>query len=958
MEIDIANLGERWWEDESVHRVGCLEHTAGFLPLDKSRVINLTGKWKFHWSSQVEGRATSFDSSDWDDIEVPSHWELQGYGVPVYSNVIYPHPKDPPCIGDDNPVGTYQRTFVVPEDWNELDVILRFEGVESAAYVWLNDKFVGYFQDSKTNADFLLKEVKAGENTLTVQVFKWCDGSYLEDQDFWRLGGMFRDVKLIARPQARVQDFSWFTSLSESQSQAHFELTLNSAGEGEFIVAAELLDESKVVWESSLELFDSNTLNGTLSEPKLWSAEIPHLYTLRISTQDEVIEQRVGFREIKIKDQQLWLNGTSIKLRGVNRHEFDDQRGRAVTEEGMLKDIEMMKRANVNTVRTAHYPNCQRWYELCDEHGLYVIDEANIESHGMGYEEESLGHPESWQMAHVERVVSMVHRDKNHACVIMWSLGNEAGPGKNFEAAAAKVRELDSSRPIHYERYNEIADIESCMYPSVEWLIEQGKKTDPKPFFMCEYAHAMGTAMGNLQEYWDAVMDSKRLIGGCIWEWVDHGLRQSVNGVSRWAYGGDFGDEPNDGNFCCDGVLKPDRNETSKWRELAAVYQQVDFAWTGNGVEVRNQYDFKSLENCEATWHWLLDGEVVCGGIAEFISVPAGGSCVVEVDQPPQGAPSQERHLDVAVVNKKDGTVVAAQQFQVDAVPGRHQKLRRELTENIELDENGCWKSLDVGFGNVLVEPARLSVHRALTDNDKWLAPELAERGFDKQLSRELAGYDRAGENGVVKAIYRGEDGTGWGVRAIWRLSGNVPSLSAELIRVGDPPLVPRLGIDVVLDGSLDQVEWFGCGPHPNYPDRRSASSVRRWKASVIEMFEPQIFPQDSSNRCDVRWLALRREDGHGILLTFGKPKNISVCPYRTEDVQSATHMEELQPSGHTHLRIDPFVMGLGGASCGPPPLTKYQRPILPHNLVVWFLGLRPDDDAGELARMILPSQG
>ena len=681
----------------------------------------LNGTWKFNWVKHPDLRPVDFykpgfDVSYWDDIEVPSSWQMKGYGKPIYTNVTYPYAKNPPYImaavpanwtkhSLPNPVGSYRRDFVIPDNWDGSEVYLHFAGVQSAMYIWVNGKKVGYSQGSMTPAEFdITPYLVKGKNMLAVEVYRWSDGSYLEDQDFFRLSGIFRDVFLFSVPKIHIRDFFVQSGLNDSFTSAQLKASLsfqNKGYKGAVSVEGYLLKDrstwsgEKPVFSQQLtasasakKAFDVN-LETTVDHPELWSAEIPNLYQVIFVLKDaagktlEVVATPFGFRKIEIKDSQLWVNGKSVLLKGVNRHEVDPLNGRTVSYEGMLQDILLFKKFNINTVRTCHYPDHPDFYKLCDRYGIYMVDEANLETHGMGYGKESLAHDVRWQKAHIDREVSMVQRDKNHPAVIIWSMGNEAGPGENFEACRNAIRNIDTGRPIHYERYNEVADIESCMYPKVEWLDETGAKDDPKPFFMCEYAHAMGNAVGNLQEYWDVIEKHKRLIGGCIWDWVDQGLQKEIPGKPGeyfFAYGGDFGDRPTDWNFCVNGLTTPDRSITPKMEEVKKVYQYIAISPVDilNGkVNIKNKYQFINLKKFDLSWELACDGTVIEAGGLHPLDVEPGNSTEVSIPfSKPQLKAGGEYFLKVIFKLATDetwaprGHVVAWEQMAVPfAVP-------------------------------------------------------------------------------------------------------------------------------------------------------------------------------------------------------------------------------------------------------------------------------------------------
>lgn len=636
---------------------------------------SLNGSWKFNWVKSPDMRPVDFYKPDfnvnyWDNIEVPSNWQMKGYGKPIYTNITYPFVKKPPYIMSPayagwtnselpNPVGSYRRNFVIPENWSGREVFLNFAGVQSAMYVWVNGKKVGYSQEGMTPAEFdITPYIQKGNNTLAVEVYQWSDGSYLEDQDFWRLAGIFRDVALYSTPKFYIRDFFVQPELNDDFSVAILKTKLSFANktfkgavsvEGYLLKDGQSYKGEKPIFVKQLKASEVSkktselSINTNVDHPALWSAETPNLYqtvfVLKNASGEilEVLATPFGFRKIEIKDSQLWVNGKSVLLKGVNRHDLDPVNGRTVSYAIMEQDVKLFKQFNINTVRTSHYPNHPDFYKLCDRYGIYMISEADLESHGMGFGKEGLGHDVRWEKAHVSRQVSMVGAFKNHPAIIIWSLGNEAGTGVNFEACRKAVLQLDTSRPIHYEGYSKVADIESNMYPSVEYIDEIGSRNDPKPFLMCEYAHAMGNAVGNLQEYWDVIEKHKRLIGGCIWDWVDQGLQKEIPGKPGeyfFAYGGDFGDRPTDWNFCANGLTTPDRSITPKLEEVKKVYQYIAITPQDilNGkVNIKNKYQFINLKQFDLVWELSCDGSVIESGMINPLNLEPGKSAEVNI---------------------------------------------------------------------------------------------------------------------------------------------------------------------------------------------------------------------------------------------------------------------------------------------------------------------------------------
>lgn len=668
----------------------------------------LNGYWRYRWTGSPNDRPRDFyklefDDSAWTTIAVPSSVETCGYGIPIYTNVEYPFVAEPPKAPSDyNPVSSYRTWFETPEAWGGRRTILRFDGVESAFSLWINGVHVGFSEDSKGPAEFDLSETlaRSGANLLAVEVYRWCVGSYLEDQDMFRLSGIFRDVSLLSVPTAHIQDVAVSTVCGDIWTLG---VRCELAG-----TTNESLATVRVFDPAGREVASDGPRSGSrtadfefkLADPQLWTAETPSLYTAVVELADprsggsDVRSVKVGFRELDWSGGVFRVNGAPVKLRGVNRHDFDPDMGRFVSRRRMEQDAKLMKRFNINAVRTSHYPNDPYWYELCDRLGLYVIAEANIESHGMGYSmERSLGNDPAWLDRHLDRIERNIQCQKNRPSIVMWSLGNEAGPGSNFVACAELTRQLDPTRPIHYERFNEVADVDSTMYPSVASLEEEGARQAGRPFFLCEYAHAMGNAVGNLEEYWAVIEEHPRLMGGCIWDWVDQGLRKSYHagladpvphpftvddlhrltpafvgrpgvmatteieqlGPWHYAYGGDYDDFPNDGPFSGDGLVLPDRQLTPKLWEVKKVYQRARFELREVRQDsilavVRNDHDFADLAGCVLHWSLYEDGAELSVGRVESLDAAAGESASIEIPYSATNwTPGAERHLRLAL---------------------------------------------------------------------------------------------------------------------------------------------------------------------------------------------------------------------------------------------------------------------------------------------------------------------
>ena len=684
---------------------------------DSPYVYSLNGSWKFHWAPDPNHRPSGFynidyDVSAWDNIPVPANWQMHGYGVPIYTNITHPFKVNPPRVMDEpdpsftsyrhrNPVGSYRRTFTVPEHWRQRRIFLHFTGVKSAFYLWINGRQVGYSQGSMTPAEFdVTSYLKAGQNVLAAEVYRWSDASYLEDQDMWRLSGIYRDVFLFAAPVVHVRDFFVTGDLDADYKNAHMNTRVTVRNYGSktvenYGIEITLLDgDNRVVSRTRtsrpLTLTpDTEAVRDvgmTVETPNLWTAETPCLYTVLVSLIDpqgkvtEVERCRFGFRDIEIRAGALFINGRAVKLKGVNRHEHDPDTGRLVSEERMIQDIRLMKQFNINCVRLSHYPNHPRWYELCDEFGLYLVDEANVESHGTSYGRENIpGSDPQWRRAVEDRMERMVHRDKNHPSIIMWSLGNEAGWGRNFVHMVEAAQRIDTSRPFHYRQMNAAGDTDSATYVPYETLLQHARNKPHRPYFLEEYAHAMGNSLGVMQAYWDIIDAHPNLIGAAVWDWVDQGLRKPLNGTASdawfYAYGGDYGDWPTDENFCINGLVNPDRRPNPHSWEVKKIYQYIKVRAVDPArgrLRVQNDYDFTSLDVFQGTWELTEDGIVLQSGELPLLATPPDSSEQVTVPfQQPVLKPGRDYHLKVSFALAQDspwaprGHVVAWEQFEV-----------------------------------------------------------------------------------------------------------------------------------------------------------------------------------------------------------------------------------------------------------------------------------------------------
>jgi len=1149
---------------------------------------SLNGRWKFHWSPDPSKRpadfcSDEFDVSGWDDITVPGNWQTQGFGTPVYTNIKVPFRNDPPRVMGEppagytnfdarNPVGSYRTTFDLPADWQGRQVFIQFDGVDSAFYLWINGRLVGYSQDSRTPAIFNITQyVKAGPNILAAEVYRYCDGSYLEDQDFWRLSGIYRDVFLYSTADLHIRDFQAKADLVNDYADGVLEISLDlsnfTSRTQTCSVEAELLDAKG---DRAASFTFSNIAaqpggNPNIVSPRLvvrdcarWSAELPNLYRLVLTLKRgggrrdagaaeivEVVGCDVGFRKVEIRNAQLLVNGQPILIKGVNRHEHDPITGHYVSEASMVRDITLMKQFNINTVRTSHYPNCPRWYELCDRYGLYVIDEANIEAH----DNRPLANDPRWEKAHLDRTIRMVHRDKNHPCIILWSLGNEGGDGCNYLATSSWVRKFDPSRPVHYEQAGEgpHTDVVVPMYATIEHIVAYARKPGiTRPLIQCEYAHAMGNSVGNLQDYWDAIETYPALQGGCIWDWVDQGLvkpvpdlkldrvrsragaktggtvlgkvtdegllgpvvvdddpalnlteavtleaevkgrttltycpiiskgdhqyllRYSNDGLNftvftdKWvglyvnyaqagladgwnritavfdgkasvlyvngkqagrmevnapmqssshpvnigrnsevtdrvsnlpirnarihiraltaaevadpasrlgddlvldmpltevtgekvdnnprglktffAYGGDFNDKPNDGNFCCNGLIQPDRRPNPHLWEVKKVYQNVkvtaENAARGR-FTVHNKFYFTNLNEYECTWLLRADGRVVESGRLGRLDIAPQTRRQVTI--PFKKERRGELLLTVLFELPQDtawatkGHVVAWDQFQVRPAPERPAAAAQDPPRLVVTDRaymvkgerfslvvdraTAALESLIYNEREMLVSPLVPNFWKTPNDN-QYRNNYLGRLGPWRAAAagRKVTSIQAASERGLVKITATMKLPVN---DADYQLSYSVDARGHVAVEAAyqppsgrQMPLMPRFGVTFAVPAALNSVTWYGRGPQETYEDRKTGGEIAVYEYSVDDMVFPYVRPQDTGNRTDTRWFALNGRTGVGLRVEGAGPISFSAWPYTMTDVEQAAHPYELPRRGFNTVFVDYKLHGVGG---------------------------------------------
>ncbi len=930
------------------------DSVASALRRDKMRspyYASLNGTWKFRWVAKPADRPREFYRDDydvgaWGDITVPGNWELQGHGVPIYVDSVLPFapggnaPQPPFVDHDNNPVGSYRRSFTVPESWHDGEVYLHFGGVRSAMYVWVNGRSVGYSEGSKTPAEFRISEfLRPGDNTLAVEVYRWSDGSYLEDIDYWRVSGIERDVFLFFTPREHIRDF-----FVHADADGHFRVDVETRGNPR--IELTLLDpEGGTVLERT-----GRAVNARIPSPRQWSAETPHLYTLVLEAPGQVLASKVGFRTVEIRDGLLQVNGVPVTLKGVNRHEHDPDTGRSVSEASMVRDIELMKSFNINAVRTSHYPNVPRWYELCDEYGLYVVDEANVESNGVSFEPEITlaGRPE-WKAAHLDRTRRMVERDKNHASILAWSLGNEAGDGANFEATYAWTKQRDPSRPVQYEMADirPHTDIVTPMYARIHILEAYAAEKRDRPLILCEYAHAMGNSVGNLKDYWDVIYANDQLQGGFIWDWVDQGLRKTNDaGESFFAYGGDYGPEgtPSAANFCINGLVSPDREPYPSLWEVKKIYQYVHFEpvdLLSGRIRVANGYDFTDLSALDFGWTLTADDDVIAEASALSLEIPPHADENVELALPLiEPAPGVEYFLTVRLETRA-GHEVAWEQFLLPVeTPKSASEIRRvskmtPRTSETELRIEGdrFVVTLDRQRGDLTsIVYEGVEVLRTGPEPNFWRAPTDNDYGSD--MPRRLGVWRTAGPDRVIEEVSHRQnsdrdviidvvarlDPGGSRLATTYHVFGSGDIIVDQTLTPGRPglPDLPRFGMTLTVPAAFDTMTWFGRGPHETYWDRKAGARVGLYSGPVVDQTTPYIRPQENGNKTDVRWVALSNGDGVG-LLAVGLPRlDVSAYPYLNEDFDAGDekrqrHTTDVKRRDLVTLNLDYKQMGVGG---------------------------------------------
>ncbi len=976
-----------YYEDPSATRIGTQPDRSYYIPCPPGGAENvrtmeqspradlLNGDWKFSYfpgpyDLREEMLGADYDDGGMDTIPVPSVWQMHGYDHHQYTNVRYPFPFDPPRVPLENPCGLYRTKFRIGGESAGMRHYLNFEGADSCLYVWVNGKFAGYDTVSHSTSEFDVTDlVREGENTLAAVVLKWCAGSYLEDQDKLRMSGIFRDVYLLHRPQEHIRDYAVRTRLLP-EGAAEISVRFGFRGKPQ-PVHLRLSDAGGTLLQEADAGPDARFL---LKDPVLWNAENPYLYRLTFETPGESICEPVGVREIAIRDAVLTVNGTPVKFKGVNRHDSDPVTGYAVTRDQILKDLTMMKRANLNAIRTSHYPNAPIFPRLCDECGFYLIAESDIESHGcieqygIRYQGRNyFAEDERFLSPILDRVRRNVLRDKNRPSVIFWSLGNESGYGANFIAAAKWVKDFDPTRPVHYENIYEESrrrdtsdiDVESRMYPSLEEVEKTLSAPTEKPFILCEYSHAMGNGPGDLEDYWKLIYHYPSFVGGCVWEWCDHAVQDGVapDGRKRFLYGGDFGEFPHDGNFCMDGLVTPDRAETDSLREYKNVLRpaRVLRAKGENRFFVRNCLDFTALSDwAEIRWEVTnfrgKEETAVASGVLDGLDIPPRGTREIALDyKVPRGgvttirfASIQKKDLPLAPAGREmgfDQFVLGCEYVPAAPAPRKAGKLSLTETETEILLQNELlsfrFSKLKGSFGSMkfrgrerFEKPAEYNLWRAPTDNDRSIKQEWKAAGYDRAQARVYSVSASAEEGGAVidcrlalEPVFLQKILT---VRARYTVR-NDGTVEADIRAVKNSvfPYLPRFGVRLFLPKSYSDAAYFGYGPDESYLDKRRACRLGLFRSTVDGLFTDYPRPQENGSHCGCSFLEL--SGAEGAVSVEGKNFCFNASHYTQEELERKAHNFELEPCGSTVLCLDAAQSGIGSNSCGPALNPKYR---------------------------------
>ena len=990
----------RYYEDLSVLHENTMPARAYFIPASKrmdnlvehreesDRMQLLNGTWKFQYFNSIYDVQDPFfekdyDTENFDEIQVPSVWQMAGYDTHQYTNIRYPFPFDPPYVPQDIPCGAYAHTFVYHKDENAPKAFLNFEGVDSCFYVWINGSYVGYSQVSHMTSEFDITDLlQDGENSIAVLVMKWCDGSYLEDQDKFRMSGIFRDVYILKRPEQAISDYHIKTKIEDMLAKIELDVKFYSPAN----VKISIEDKNGAVVAVG-SIAEEGTAVLEIANPELWNTENLYLYQLILETENEVIVDHIALRKIEIKDQVIYLNGQKIKFRGVNRHDSDPVTGFTISVEQITTDLTLMKQHNFNAIRSSHYPNAPFFYEMCDKYGFMVIDEADIEAHGpfMLYREEDtdynrfkrwnekIADDPAWEAAIVDRVKLMVERDKNRFCIVMWSMGNESAYGCNFEKALAWTKKFDPDRITQYEsaryrNYDETydysnLDVYSRMYPALSEIQEYLDKDGSKPFLLVEYCHSMGNGPGDFEDYFQMIQDNDKMCGGFVWEWCDHAIAHGTaeNGKTIYAYGGDHGEEIHDGNFCMDGLVYPDRTVHTGLLEYKNVYRParvVSYDKESGELVLHNYMDFDDLKDyVKISYELTQDGLVISKGkLAEVsvaphsegkislnINVPENGKCYLKlIYQLKKEMPLLEKdHIlgfDEIEVSQKDAKCQLAEKWlektsadselQVNENDTQIHIKGREFAYTIDR-RTALFTEMKFAGREYLNHPMELNIWRAPTDNDMYIKSEWRKAHYDKAYTRAYTTEVVQGKHGVkitshasvvAETVQKILDVTiTWTIDAAGKIDADI-----EATKDGEFPDLPRFGVRMFLDKKLADVRYFGMGPQESYRDKHQAASHGLYRANIGDLHEDYIRPQENGSHYDCEYVELNNSR-YGIVASAEKAFSFNASYYTQEELEKKTHNYELTESDSVVFCVDYELNGIGSNSCGPVVLDQYR---------------------------------
>ena len=990
----------RYYENLNVLHENTMPARAYYIPASKrmdnlmehreesDRMQLLNGTWKFQYYNSIYDIQESFfekdyDTEKFDEIQVPSVWQMEGYDTHQYTNIRYPFPFDPPYVPQDIPCGAYVHTFVYHKDENAPKALLNFEGVDSCFYVWINGSYVGYSQVSHMTSEFDITDLlQDGENTIAVLVMKWCDGSYLEDQDKFRMSGIFRDVYILKRPEQAISDYYIKTKIEDLFATVELDVKFYSSANvkvsiedknGAVVAVGSIAEEGIAVLE--------------IASPELWNTENPYLYKLILETENEVIVDHIALRKIEIKDQVIYLNGQKIKFRGVNRHDSDPVTGFTISVEQLTTDLTLMKQHNFNAIRSSHYPNSPFFYEMCDKYGFMVIDEADIEAHGpfMLYRKEDtdynrfkrwnekIADDTAWEAAIVDRVKLMVERDKNRFCIVMWSMGNESAYGCNFEKALAWTKKFDPDRITQYEsaryrNYDEIydysnLDVYSRMYPALSEIQEYLDKDGSKPFLLVEYCHSMGNGPGDFEDYFQMIQDNDKMCGGFVWEWCDHAIAHGTaeNGKTIYAYGGDHGEEIHDGNFCMDGLVYPDRTVHTGLLEYKNVYRPVrvvSYDKESGELVLHNYMDFDDLKDyVKISYELTQDGLVISKGkLAEVsvaphsegktdlkVNVQENGKCYLKLiyHLKKEMPLLEENHIlgfDEIEVSQKDAKCQLAEKWlektatdselQVNEDDTQIHIKGREFAYTIDR-RTALFTEMKFAGREYLNHPMELNIWRAPTDNDMYIKAEWKKAHYDKAYTRAYTTEVVQGKHGVkivshasvvAETVQKILDVTiTWKIDASGKIDADI-----EAAKDGEFPDLPRFGVRMFLDKKLSDARYFGMGPQESYRDKHQAASHGLYRANVRDLHEDYIRPQENGSHYDCGYVELNNSR-YGMAAFSESTFSFNASYYTQEELEKKTHNYELAESDSVVLCVDYALNGIGSNSCGPVVLDQYR---------------------------------